>query len=64
MTPAISDARTHLIDTIRRHKRAEVSLEVLYAAADAYIAAIQAHAKATGRKFPIPRRGYLIRALA
>lgn len=59
----VHQARTALIETILRHKKAEATYEDVTASADAYIAAIKAHAKATGRKMPIPNRGYLIRTM-
>jgi hypothetical protein len=40
-----------------------VDTPTVYRAADAYIAAIRAHAKATGRKLPVPSRAKIIRLL-
>jgi len=40
----------------------KISIDDLYAAADAYIDALREYKKRTGKKFAIPSRGYLIRA--
>ncbi len=56
-------ARARIIDARSRYQRGEATLEDLYAAADAYIAAIRAYGKATGQRLPVPGRSYTIRAL-
>ena len=57
-------ARKALGEAIARQKRGEVGLNQVYRAADAYIAAIRAHTKATGRKLPVPSRAKIIRLLS
>lgn len=58
------DARNNVITTRQAFGRGEATVEQLYAAADAYIAALTAYKKATGnKKMRIPNRGYILRAL-
>lgn len=59
----VMQARTTLVLDIARHNRGEISGDALNASADAYIDAIKAHAKATGKKLPVPSRAKVIRAL-
>jgi hypothetical protein len=61
MTPL--ELRQKLIESIHAFNRSEISPDDLYAIADAYIAALKEYAKRTKKKFRIPSRGYLIRAL-
>jgi hypothetical protein len=46
-----------------RYHRGEISVDALYAAADAYIAELRAYKKRTGKRMSIPNRAYLLRAL-
>ena len=55
----VADKRAGLILAIRTRATREAQLKH----ADAYIASIQAHSKATGRKFPVPNRYAIIRSL-
>ena len=57
------ELRTQVIEAKQRFGRGEISVDDLYAAADAYIAALKTYKKATGKKLSIPSRAYLIRAL-
>ncbi len=57
---AVLAARDRLILAVRTHEPRERQL----ALADEYIAAITAHAKAIGRKMPIPNRMAVLRQLA
>jgi hypothetical protein len=56
-------ARNALAEAIAQQKRGLVDMPAVYRAADAYIAAIRAHADATGRKLPVPSRAKIIRLL-
>jgi hypothetical protein len=62
-TTPVHQARTALIDGAAANRRGELSIEDLYRLADAYIAAIKVHSRATGKKLPVPGRAYVIRAL-
>jgi len=70
MTPRIDAtspiwlARTLLSELLRAEKSGQATSAQVNAAAEAYIAAIRAHAKATGRKLPVPSRAHVVRALA
>jgi len=55
--------RNRLIESKKQYGRGEISVDELLAVADAYIAAIAAYKKATGKRFSIPNGGYLIRAI-
>jgi len=58
------ELRNQLITAKQQFGRQEITIEQLYAAADAYIESIKAFKKRTGdKKLRIPDRGYLIRAL-
>jgi hypothetical protein len=57
------DLRNELIDTKRRFGQGAATIDVLYSAADAYIAALKAFKKSTGKRLTIPSRAYLIRAI-
>lgn len=57
------ELRTQAIEAKQRFGRGEISVDDLYAAADAYIAALKTYKKATGKKLSITSRAYLIRAL-
>lgn len=61
MTPI--QLRSKLIESKQAFGRGEITIEQLYAAADAYIAAIRDYAKRTGKRITIPSRAYLIRAV-
>ncbi len=61
MTPI--ELRTKLIDAKRAFGRGEITIEQLYAAADAYIDAIKEFKKRTGARIAVPSRAYLIRAV-
>lgn len=52
-----------VVETRRRYRRGEVSLDVLYAAADAYIQACVAHQRQRRVKFRPPSRATVLRAL-
>lgn len=59
------DLRAKLQEAKQKFGRNEITLEQLYAAADAYIESIKAFKKRTGdKKLRIPDRGYLIRAIS
>lgn len=55
--------RNKLIATRMQYHNSEATIEQLFAAADDYIAALKAYKKASGKRFTIPSRSYLIRAL-
>jgi len=57
------ELKTQLQQAKNRFHRGEISIDELYAAADAYIATLRAYRKQSGKKFRIPSRGYLIRAV-
>lgn len=57
------DLRDKLLEARRRFGRQEITVDELYAAADAYIAALKEYKKRSGKKFAIPSRSYVIRAL-
>jgi hypothetical protein len=58
------ELRNQLVTAKQQFGRQEITIEQLYAAADAYIESIKAFKKRTGdKKLRIPDRGYLIRAL-
>jgi hypothetical protein len=52
-------ARDALIQAIRAHAPRDEQLQL----ADKYISAIKGHARATGRRLPIPNRFHLLRVL-
>ena len=52
-----------LIISKQRWGKGEITLDALYAAADAYIAALRTYKRTSGKRFAIPSRSYLIRAL-
>lgn len=56
----VARARDNLIMAIRNRANREHQLTC----ADLYISAIKAHAKATGRKLPVPNRFSVIRQLS
>jgi outer membrane protein assembly factor BamD (BamD/ComL family) len=58
------EARNNLIYAKQKFGRNEITIDELYDTADAYIEAIREWKKRTGdKKFKIPSRGYLIRAI-
>lgn len=58
------EIRNKLIETKQRFGRGEVGIDELYAAADAYIAAIREYKKRTkNKRLSIPSRAYIIRAI-
>lgn len=57
------ELRSKLLEAKKRYGRGEITIDALYATADAYIDALCQYQKASGKKFAIPSRGYLIRAL-
>ena len=46
-----------------RYNQGEITQEELYLAVDAYITALRAYKKRTGKQLSIPSRAYLLRAL-
>ena len=58
------ELRSKLIEAKQQFGRNEITIDALYAVADAYIDALREYKKRTGnKKLNIPARGYLIRAL-
>jgi hypothetical protein len=55
----VRTARDALIQAIRAHAPRDEQMRL----ADEYISAIKSHARATGRRLPIPNRFHLLRAL-
>lgn len=55
--------RTRLQNARKAYGRGEIDIDELHAAADEYIAFLKAYRKNSGKKFRIPSRAYLIRAL-
>lgn len=56
-------ARDRVLQVREQNQKGQATKAELDAAADAYIAAIKAHAVSTGRRLPVPGRAYLLRAL-
>lgn len=61
MTPL--ELRSRLIDAKKEYGQGRITVEQLYEHADAYIDALKAYAKRTGKKVPIPTPAHIIRAL-
>ena len=62
MTPL--ELRSQVIVAKQQFGLGEITIDQLYAAADAYIEALREYKRRTGNKrLNIPSRGYLIRAL-
>ena len=61
--PSAIQLRDNVLTQRANYSRGLASLDDLYAAADAYIAALKAYRKASGKRFTIPSRAYLLRAL-
>lgn len=57
------ELRSKLLEAKQQYGRGEITVDALYAVADAYIDALKAYKKASGKRLTIPSRGYLIRAL-
>jgi hypothetical protein len=55
--------RQQVVDARAAMNQGRITLDQLYAAADQYIAFLKAYKKTSGKRFVIPSRGYLIRAL-
>jgi hypothetical protein len=62
-TPSLLDLRARVIAVRGAQQHGQASIEDLYAAADAYIAALRQYKRRTGRRLTIPNRAYLLRAL-
>ena len=61
MTPL--ELREKVIEAKRLYGQGIITIDDLYAAADAYIESIRAFKQRTKAKIAIPSRGYIIRAL-
>ena len=61
--PTLLDLREDVIQVRALHRTGHATIDQLYRAADAYIAALREWRTRTGRAFPVPSRGYLLRAL-
>lgn len=58
------ELRQAMIDAKKQFGRGEITIDELYVAVDAYIAALVAFKKRTKSKIPIPSRGYVLRAIS
>lgn len=61
--PTALELRQQLIVQRALYYQGAVTIEQLHACADRYIDALRAYRKASGKRFAIPCRAYLIRAL-
>lgn len=63
INPKAAELRAKLLDAKAAHLRGKITAEQLHAIADEYIAFLKDYRKRSGKKFSIPSRAYLIRAI-
>ncbi len=61
--PTAMQLRERLVEQRARYYQGGITIDQLHACADEYIAALKAYRKASGKRFSVPCRAYLIRAL-